>query len=391
VSPLTMSHIPSLEYRGKPRPILLRIGQVLLGSASVEGFIRAIKWIVDLVGRGETTVDIYNYLPRLLHFLGNPFFFLASLAAGFLILWAQGKNFEGATPKPVLIHGVTKEPLRIKYRIRPTMRLSIWAVVVGLALAVCIEVPFGTPLRRYIFVQLLPELPTRGPLPPAVEPNAPRQTPLNGRASPAPVAASAEPTPVQSQPTKDSTFPSQPPSQATQQPLPQNPPTPAAQPRPSNDQTVSVYQEVNLVWGKVSFLDTGWQGALGEAEKNFNLRAQRNEPAEESQALYQQEIYDYLSPVEPRWNALEPQVQQACRDAVRVMRMPGARQLTPNEWQRELNNCGAAVAAVRNDGFTVQNIVKHNIDAKRFVPLAEYLEGLAKRLGDYPESPAPQQ
>jgi hypothetical protein len=170
-----MSHIPSLEYRGKPKPVHLRLGQALLGCATVQGIIRTWDWVTDLVGRGESAMDIYHYLPHLLRFTGNPLFFVLALIGGFWLLWKEGKNFDTGTPRTVLIHGYTKQPLRTEDRLRPAVKQGLWAVGWALVVAIPVGVILGTSLRDFVLVKPLPITVLSAPLPPAAESSIPQE------------------------------------------------------------------------------------------------------------------------------------------------------------------------------------------------------------------------
>ena len=159
-----MSHIPSLEYRGRQHPVWVRIGQVLLSSSIVQFLLR----IVDSVGRGESAMDIYAHLPRLLHFIGNPYFPVIVMAAGLFILWCQGWKSQLQPPKSVLIHGITKEPFQLKYRMWPSLRHALWACVWALVIVVPAVVVYKSPIRNFIFVEPLPVYAKVPPPPPTL-------------------------------------------------------------------------------------------------------------------------------------------------------------------------------------------------------------------------------
>lgn len=113
-------------------------------------------WFLDQFGRGESLLHVYAYLPAFLRFISKPWFPGAVLAAGFSLLWMQGKNFEPPTPKTVLIHPTTFQPIRLPSRIKPALKRSIWASACAVFLALLIWSACKTSLRGFIWIQALP-------------------------------------------------------------------------------------------------------------------------------------------------------------------------------------------------------------------------------------------
>jgi len=113
-------------------------------------------------------MDIYAHLPRLLHFIGNPYFPVIVMAAGLFILWCQGWKSQLQPPKSVLIHGITKEPFQLKYRMWPSLRHALWACVWALVIVVPAVVVYKSPIRNFIFVEPLPVYAKVPPPPPTL-------------------------------------------------------------------------------------------------------------------------------------------------------------------------------------------------------------------------------
>jgi hypothetical protein len=385
-----MSHIPVPELRGRPRPAVLRLAEVLVGVGDFPGFL----WLLDQIGRGESAMDLYRHLPSILKSLEHPLAPIILTAIGFWLLWKYSKYSEPPPPLKELVHPSTLQPIRLHKRARPALKRLLWASCWSFGAAVAVSGYYRTPVRDFIFVQTL-SLPV--PVPPA----PPQITPGHRPQSPPPLGADKQPKtnrPRVASAQVPGAQPLQPVgSNLVQQTTSQHPITPAQteeQPR-SGAQNVSAYQEVSSVMGKVGDLSGQWRTGVQFAENHFTIRTQdkaagSTEENEEAQAAYQEEINSALSPLDDRWNhEIEPEVAGACSDAVRLMKMPGEHQLTPNDASEEQANCNGAIAAVRRVYRvpTLQDVVNHRVDPDRFKPLYTYLASLYKKLGDYRDNP----
>lgn len=171
--------VPSLDPRGRyrPRPALVRIGEVTLGW----GLFGYILKILDAVSRGETAVDIYRFLPRFLGFVASPIFSTALIATGFLLLWRFAKASETSSLSRI-IHPITKQPF--VRPIYPAFRRAGITLGIALCTALIVWGAYQTRLR----VLVIPPTPLPFVLsPPPVPKDALTRRRLQGKAGTVPL------------------------------------------------------------------------------------------------------------------------------------------------------------------------------------------------------------
>ena len=72
--------VPSMEDRGprRPRKGIVRASETML----VIGLGQVILRLLNLVGNGESAMDIYTHLPQVVRFIGQPWFSMILMVAG---------------------------------------------------------------------------------------------------------------------------------------------------------------------------------------------------------------------------------------------------------------------------------------------------------------------
>jgi len=177
-----MYTIPSLDPRGSqsvPRRKVVRVSEVLIGLGTFRFFL----WLLDMIGRGESAIDIYRFLPKVLSFLGHPAFSGCAAAVGFALLWLTAKNSERITTS-VLVHPYTKQPFTRP--IYPAFRRAALACLAASIVAVLVCLCYKTQLRSYILIEELPHAGVSGP--PAPEPST-LLPPVDSKPKPRPTPA----------------------------------------------------------------------------------------------------------------------------------------------------------------------------------------------------------
>lgn len=340
-----MSHIPTFDNRGRnsrPKPYALGAGQLL----TVYGVLHFLLVLLDFFGRGESALDIYIKLPIFLKFLGSPWFSGLAIIAGFALLWSQGRSFQ-KIPKSVLIHPRTFEPISAGMRMKPALRRAGWAVVAALILTIPIGVIYRTPVNNYVFVHDLPVIPLSPPEPPQQEERPTPSQPITPPSVHRPVPITSPIPAQQSAPTQ----------------APYNPPVtqPATQPlqSPSGELQPSAYEEVQFAIDIVQKFAPQWeQGLRGcnasreETTRRFTDATTQSDKDDE-RVGYGLCLRDFENKFQKDWNGQSAPVGPAINDAIARMRMPGAKQITPNEASQLGRTCnGALSTAGTNTSFT---------------------------------------
>jgi hypothetical protein len=376
------STIPSLDPRGpRPgRPFLRSLWGAILGW----GVVRFALQILDLFGRGESALDIYKLLPKIVSFLGNPAFSTCAIVGGFLLLAFEARNLE-PVPKKVLVHPTTKLPLRVGPRYWAKFKLPVCICVVASIAALLIWSFYRTPIRSYFIAVSLPPLPNHSPA-------APRDLGPPIAASPTPPARAVVSNTVSSEQENAPTISAQKPapsgSAQTNRPPTNNstaPPAGSAE-NPSNDGAQSAYGEVQNVLERVRVLNGTWTEGVSRW-KHLGETAP-NDPSK-TKALQERsdlEIARLNDAVSEQWRSTLGLVSTAVKDAFTRMNMPGPKQLSPNEFQLEEQELDAAWS-VAGKGVALEDIQGKRFNEQRFEPMQNFLQALLQKLGDYPESP----
>jgi hypothetical protein len=106
--------------------------------------------LLNMVGKGESAMDIYKHLPQVLGVVAHPAFPGFLIVSGFLLLWKFAKQSEAVGPSQI-VHPYTKQPFVPP--IYPAFRRAGWACAVALCLAIPVWAWYKTPLRSYAFVE----------------------------------------------------------------------------------------------------------------------------------------------------------------------------------------------------------------------------------------------
>lgn len=142
--------VPSMEPRGRyrQRPLIVHLGEFLLGYGILSNALR----LLDLFGRGESIMDVYKFLPKIVDFIGSGWFSSVTMLLGFLVLWRFARASERVTGN-VLIHPYTKQPL-VK-PIYPAFKRACVASAIALPLALGIWCWYKIPLKSYFIAEVL--------------------------------------------------------------------------------------------------------------------------------------------------------------------------------------------------------------------------------------------
>jgi hypothetical protein len=358
-----MSHIPSLDPRHpRPRPHieLTRLFELILSLGALRFALR----FLDLFGDGQSAIDIYQLLPRVLQFIGAPWFAGSAFVVGFAGLiwqaWVQAK-FPESVPANVLVDPYTRLPIRSETKIWPTVKRPFCACIAGVCLAGVAWAYYRTPLGTYIRVEPPPRVTVNPPIPPDLhfgrrQPEQSKEHQLKHSIPPVPnpspyVPPSIQPTTIQRQPTR------------------------------TDSSAVSPYKELTDVYRQAVELDANWQQAILQVNQDFarpyKVRPSRPMPKELPDSLLQN-IVDADSELTYRYQSLLPMIQKASDDAIDYMN------LTPNQKaddQRTLKQ-----ANIQALGKTpIVELQKNQPNRQQFQVIVEYLGKLKDQLGNYPD------
>ena len=137
-------------------------------------------------------MDVYTHLPQVVRFIGEPWFSVILMLAGFGLLWRFARQSESVKTSQ-LIHPYTRQP--IVNPIYPAFRRSILAALVAVVPALSIWSFYKTPIRDFLVIQPLRvalNIPSV-----TVEPAAPTNQPAKTLVTPIP------PSPPVSSPNQD--------------------------------------------------------------------------------------------------------------------------------------------------------------------------------------------
>lgn len=163
-----MSHIPKLEPRpGDPEPTpkhwLLRVATAFFGLG-------CIRWMVsglDLIGRGESAMDLYKSLPKVILIIGHPAFGAIATVVGMVMFYFYGKTDTVVARSSTIIDPNTKRPVEKHGDPRKLLFQRTGKVfLVALCLALIVWFGYAGPIGNYIFVSNMPTLAISVPIPP---------------------------------------------------------------------------------------------------------------------------------------------------------------------------------------------------------------------------------
>jgi len=367
-----MSHIPSLEYRPKPNRLLLRLGQSLTGI----GALKVLLFPVDLIGRGESVMDIYKHLSWF-SFIGNPIFCGIVLVVGLILLWVQGKNFVPPVPKTELVHPFTKQPLTLRRRASPGQKYALRACLVALILAITIGIAYKLPLLNYLSAKKLVLPPPLPPKPPLIASHSLRRSPPKVTVQKSPPLANPNVATLNTVPQAGST------------PQPIRPLQPQSAP---SGPVESAYFDVANAISNVQSLNDSWLQSL-ESIAPLDGSPNREKdapPSEEIRFRYYSDVTQLIDRTNRGWKGLrQTVVDKAVEEALIRMTMVGPKQITPNEASQERRDFeNASEIAERKETFS--DIENGKINKSRYDPVLTYLRRLHLKLADYPETPTQQ-
>jgi hypothetical protein len=164
-----LSTAPSMENRNprRPRKGIVRAGETVLTF----GLGQAILRILNLVGNGESAMDVYAHLPQVLRFIGQPWFSVVLIIGGFCLLWRFSKQSE-AVKTSQIIHPYTREP--VTNPTYPAFRQAGAALLIAILPASAIWAFYKTPLGQFMQIEQL----QLSPWSPSVPPGALAPAPL---------------------------------------------------------------------------------------------------------------------------------------------------------------------------------------------------------------------
>jgi hypothetical protein len=141
------SSVPVLHPRGlnRPRPTIVRVGEVVLGFGSFGWVLRILDWI----GKGETAMDVYRLFPRFMSFAGNSIFQGSLIVLGFVLLWKYAQA-SAKVSQSQLVHPETKLPF--EHPVYPAFRRAGWTFIVSVLLAAVVFAMFTNPVRSYLVI-----------------------------------------------------------------------------------------------------------------------------------------------------------------------------------------------------------------------------------------------
>ena len=143
--------VPKLEPRGRHRPRvgIVRASEVMLGTGLFGWMLR----LLDTVGRTESAIDIYKFLPRFLAFAANPLFQGVLIVSGFLLLWRFAKS-SAQVSKSQIVHPETKLPF--EHPIYPAFRHAKWTLAISAVAALSVWLIYRSSVHSYLLVDSLP-------------------------------------------------------------------------------------------------------------------------------------------------------------------------------------------------------------------------------------------
>jgi hypothetical protein len=150
------------------------------------------------------------------------------------------------------------------------------------------------------------------------------------------------------------------------------------------------YEEVKNALSSVETLDREWRigviMAEGILESQRRIAAKSNQPKVllDAQDKFVLDIGNLSGSLD--WSQTKSLVNNATRDAIGRMSLPGPMQMTPNQIREENGRCQEAIRVAEN-GPSIIEVRSYHVSPDRYQALEKYLGDLLEKLGDYSENP----